>query len=259
MIAAVDRDRKAAWLLLGACLIVGCGRIGFDDVGGTGIPTDPYSAAVLDDAPIAYWRFGERTGTVARDEMGNYPGAYRGTCQLAVAGIGGGDTAVRFDGSSCRAEFGDVLALAGSVPYAIELWANPDLIDTSVRWLVSRDTTTGGPSTGYHLAFHDGELWFERFADGAGTLYLAAGRAPVPNQFQFITLTFDGMTHRIYVDAIELNSNGVTASAPPADAALFLGDSAMGNAKKFSGVLDEIAIYDHALPAARVAAHFAAR
>ena len=60
-----------------------------------------FANAVLADAPNAWWRMSELPGAIAAlDASGNANhGSYSATCiALAVAGIGGGDTAARFDG-----------------------------------------------------------------------------------------------------------------------------------------------------------------
>ncbi|MDX6199796.1 MAG: hypothetical protein QOJ79_2947, partial [Actinomycetota bacterium] len=54
-----------------------------------------YQAAVLSDAPVGYWRLGERSGAVAADSSGaGRSGSYSGGVSLGVAGalVGDGDT-----------------------------------------------------------------------------------------------------------------------------------------------------------------------
>ena len=59
-----------------------------------------YADVVNSLNPVAYWRLGESSGTVAVDETGNYNGTYVGSPTLGVDGLLLGDTntAVSFDG-----------------------------------------------------------------------------------------------------------------------------------------------------------------
>ena len=55
-------------------------------------PSSVYRAAVLADSPLAYWRLGETSGTVAHDETGNgHDGTYVGGVTLGQPGALTGD------------------------------------------------------------------------------------------------------------------------------------------------------------------------
>src|SRR5690348_5065061 len=62
-----------------------------------------YSATVLADHPVAYWRMDDTTGSTMADISGNANnGRYAGIYTLGQPGAiaGGGSTAVAFDGQS---------------------------------------------------------------------------------------------------------------------------------------------------------------
>ena len=63
--------------------------------GNTSGPGTAYAAAVLKDAPVAYWRFEETQGDSAKNEVAGAPaGTYFGAFRLASPGIPGGGAAV---------------------------------------------------------------------------------------------------------------------------------------------------------------------
>lgn len=246
-----------------ACILVGLGiaqagcRFDFDSIAAGDGPADRYGAAVLADGPVAYWRFGESSGTVAHDYLGGHPATYQGQCKLGVPGAIAGDTAVELDGTSCRIDVGDAFAFGGGAAFTMELWADIEIADATSRFLVSRDTP-GGISNGYQLPFQATALWFERLDNAGGDGYVNAG-PPTVHQFEMIAITYDGTVQRFYRDGTEITSATVTMPEAAAPGALAFGDTARQVSAKFAGVLDEIAFYDKALPPARVAAHFAAR
>jgi hypothetical protein len=72
-------------------------------------------------------------------------------------------------------------------------------------------------------------------------------------------MTYDGAQMRLYVDGVlRSTANGSLEVPNSPDAKLVFGDRVQPTFFKLHGVLDEIAIYDHPLSAARIAAHLAA-
>jgi len=94
----------------------------------SGIVSEPlvlsYSEQTLaDPSLVAYWRFGEASGTVAVDELGNTDGVYVGGPTLGVPGLitGDTDTAVNFlNNTQWMVASGPALAIA--TEYTLEAW-----------------------------------------------------------------------------------------------------------------------------------------
>jgi len=97
-------------------------------------------------------------------------------------------------------------------------------------------------------------LSFERFQSGAET---AVGGSITPNGYSHIVATFDGTTMILYV-----NGAVVQSSAAPQAIASFTDSfnvatySTQMTADCIHGTIDEVAVYDHALTAARIQAHY---
>src|SRR5207253_9891358 len=86
-----------------------------------------YREGVLSDAPAAYWRLGEASGTVAADVVGGNPGAYAGGVTPNQPGaVADGNRAVLLNGSTGAIQVSNpTFSLAGDL--TIELWLNVTL------------------------------------------------------------------------------------------------------------------------------------
>jgi hypothetical protein len=217
---------------------------------------------VLSDAPRAYWRLGETSGTTAADERGNAPGTYLSGVTLGAPGAlaGDGNTAGRFDGVDDRVSMGD--PANGSLDFetgdfTVEAW-----VRTSVNG--ERTVVSKRPSSGPYWQFtvtddagHVGQIRVNG-SDGTATrqAYGPAVRVDDGN-WHYVAVVFDRDTGIIvYVDGASLATAGPLIGSV-SNAGLFLVGKASGYGY-FSGDLDEVAVYSHALSAARVHMHHAA-
>lgn len=243
-------------------ITMGCGRLSFDPLARTDANldgtadgrADQYAQLVIADGPVAYWRFEESGGTVAVDEMGNYPGTFTGTVAHG-SGIAGSRGAV-FDGTTTRVIVGDVFAFAGTAPYTLEVWANPSFVDGTVRFLVDRSSSST-PTDGYQLYYADSFTLYAREIQGAEAGY-ASAPALVANRWAHLVATYDGDSNALYVDGELINSSPAPALPVATTGRFTLGDLGGDQFYKYPGTLDEVAIYPTALSAARIAAHTAA-
>jgi hypothetical protein len=225
-------------------------------------PVGSYPSEVLADKPLAYYRFGEASGDVARDRAERMPGGRYTGVTLGVPGAiaGDTDTAVRLDGMSAWVSLADAFDFAGKVPFTIELWARPQLVDELHRGLFTKEVAGGGVRQGYLLTLQlTAGLAFERAKDG---LTASVMTRPLPaGVYSHVVVTFDGASLRLYVDgALAAGPIAATNELPDTTAnavagARVSGNTPLGNAAHFRGDLDELAFYDQALSAARVAAH----
>ena len=232
-------------------------------------PKSTYASVVLADAPVGYWRFGDGAGSIARDEMGNaHPGTLSGDCRLGASGlVGEADTALALGPSMCRVELGDAFMFEGRRPFSIEIWLqvrNPQRAN-SARFLIERDSL-GGPNEGYRLYYlspGNGGLIFARWAGLGG---IEEDYATAPNGFPggvpvHVVGTFDGSVPHLYLNGSDQGGSAGSGDRriPPGPGALAFGDEPRGGGNpNVDTVFDEIAIYDKALAAERVLAHYRA-
>jgi Concanavalin A-like lectin/glucanases superfamily len=217
---------------------------------------------VLSDAPRAYWRLGETSGTSASDELGAAPGTYLSGAVLGAPGALAGDanTAVGLDGVDDRVSMGDPASGAldfGTGDFSAEAWVRTTV--NGERTIVSKR-----PSTGPYWQFtvtddsgHAGQIRVNA-SDGTTTrqAYGPARRVD-DGAWHHVVVVFDRDTGIVvYVDGVSQATAGpltgdVSSSGP------FLVGKATGYGY-LAGDVDEVAVYPAALPAARVAAHYSA-
>lgn len=228
---------------------------------GGAAPAAALAAAILQDQPLAYWRFDELSGAVAHDATGHgHDCTYVGPVRLGAPGAVAGDTAVRLPGvSGAYVDCGNgPFAFADHAPFTLEAWTSPEVFDSVFRKIFSKEDPGTGTRRGYDLVVTGGgTVLFERWELGAP---LCTRNAPVAAvRFSHVVAVFDGAAMRVYVDA------QASTAAACSDAGLgvvthplFVGAQSDANYGFFQGSIDEVAIYDHALGADRVSAHFAA-
>lgn len=214
-----------------------------------------YSATVLSDAPIAYWRLGDATKATAKDSSGNgHDGSYQGGVVLGAQGAiaGDPDTAVQFDGNTAQmvATVPASFDFAGNAPYSIEVWEKPASSPAGMGLVGKSAYAAGTGYSGWYVAHNSGgylDSW--RNDDETGN------PAPSAAGFIHVVATYDGTTLAIYVNGQPFSSNADAVALVSTSAPVMVGG--VDNWGMFTGVLDEIAIYDKVLPAARIAVHYA--
>lgn len=241
--------------------LAACGRVGFEPAPDGPLNVDDagksiYAQVVEADHPAAYWRFDEPGGATIVDRIGGLTANVEGTGFSRVPGaVNDGDTALQFDGSTSRVEIGDVFGFAGTAPYTIEVWARRPVADDKVRWLIERRSSST-PSDGWELYTGSDFTLHSRIAAGTEQGYATTDQF-VPEVWRHIVVTFDGTDTALYIDG---NHVGGMLAQPIGGGAgmLVFGDLVAGQFYKFDGVLDELALYDHAVAVDRIRAHHTA-
>jgi hypothetical protein len=214
-----------------------------------------YSATVLADHPVAYWRMDD-TGSTMADASGNANnGHYAGTYTLGQPGaIGGG--AVAFDGQSGAASVMNSPSLQVNT-VTIEAWIKKRT-DTEYGVYVAKNVEPGGGagSSWFELlnSHHNGRLEFRVTSDGAPAV--ASNATLALNTWYYVVATYDGTVAKLYING-KLDAT-VKATAVPKQTSdpLFIGRRTDGFFN--DAALAEVAIYSVALPADRIAAHWQA-
>ena len=214
--------------------------------------TSAYRDQVLADGPVAYWRLGETSGAVASDEVGANPGTFNGVT-LGQPGplVGDLNTAVSFDGANDFVTVPHSGALNATSGVTVEGWIKRS---KSGAWQV----VVGKPGTGqsrgenYALWFNTSNQLLAYFGDGTNYVNV---RAPLDTNWHYVAATYNNATAKLYVDgtlhAQTSSSIHLTSNTLP----LNMG-RANGNSSFFGGLLDEVAVYNTALSAERIQAHY---
>jgi hypothetical protein len=244
----------ALWLSLAAC-----GRIGFDgaardDAAGDVSMVDAaitYPQAVMADHPVAYWRLGETSGTIALDSSGNgLNGTYVGSVSLGAVGaiVGDQDTAIALNGAGF-VRIPNAGPLDNISIVTVEAWARG--ASTNATQLFS---AAGGG--GYQVVWNAGVA-----GAYAMNTYVNAKTKITDALWHQIVVAWDGAAATVYLDGVASNT-GPNAILPNS-LENQIGTQCSGAGSTMcslylAGSVDEVSVYDQALPAARVQAHYVA-
>jgi YD repeat-containing protein len=243
-----------------------------DNLGATGTTTvvlnvqSKYSGTIAGTSGLVdYWRMAETTGTSLADGVGSRTATTSGGPTLGVAGGLGTDsnTAVSFDGSNDTASAS--LNLSGSSAITVEFWMKWNSFtindDMAMEFTPNSSNTNGGffiqPNAIEQLT---------RFGVGIGrstsrnTSFFTRPSAGVWHHYAFVLDSKAAAAQQVvpYVDGAAVSytkpSSG-TGAGNFANSTLYF--MSRGGSSLFGGgSLDEVAIYNRALTAAEVSAHF---
>jgi hypothetical protein len=217
-----------------------------------------YFNEVLVDGPVGYFRLGEVDGPMAINQVPGGPdGTYFGVVQLGLAGAlrGDGDTAIGLDRATTGyVDVGDNYDFPDLAPFSLEAWVKPPSpVDADYHEIVSKWHDPPGRA-GIELFYIGNEVRFAREVDDSTLDTLAAGALP-GGVYTHVVATYDGSMMRLYFNGSPVGSKA--SVLPLADNPISF-QIGIGGSAGFTGTLDEVAVYNRALPQERVMAHYLA-
>ncbi len=234
--------------------------------------TAPYRNQVGADFPSFYWRLGESSGTTAADTTGHgRTGTYQSGVTLGVAGALSNDsnTAVRLNGTSSgrvtsNTNTSAVSATSNPQTFSVEAWFRTST--TSGGKLIGLGNSQTGTSSRYdrHVYMtNSGRLVFGVNTGVARTVTSSASYNDGAWHHVVGTLSPAGLV--LYVDGSSVGSDPGITTAQPYDGYWRVGGDNVNSwpgqptSANFNGTVDEVAVYNFALPAASVDEHYKAR
>lgn len=220
----------------------------------------PYEASIDRAAPVAYWPLDETRGRVARDAVGDLPGAYIGQVALGVQGATSdrSTSSAALDGLRGAIFIGGVLPFGGESAFTLEAWVRPRAQQARFARIVSSelfDPVSG--RQGYALYTDRDRLGIERLRDGLGQGLIV--RRPLPrNRFSHLVASFDGNRFRLFVDGEQVGQRRFREPVllDNGPRALLLGGLVDRTDASFSGTLDNVAIYARAVPPSEIRSRY---
>jgi hypothetical protein len=190
---------------------------------------------------VGYWKFDEGSGTIAYDSSGNgLDGTLNGDPQWVVGQIGG---ALDFDGDdSIEIPHNSILSITDEI--TITAWtymranASGELVIVSKGGWAANDLP-------YELTETPGSSIFWQFYDDAGRDTCAPQSPPV-EEWHHLAGTYDGNIFKCYIDGELADEWEYAGTMPENTASVTIGQRSRGG-YYFNGMIDEVAIYDHAL------------
>ncbi len=234
----------------------------------TGANAGPYVDSVLTDDPVGYWRLEEGSGTAV--DSSAIAGSQDGTYITGVGTITGAivseaqNTAADFNGTNGYVNVNDPTGVLGTdvnlSAWSIELWVlNQEAIGQS------QNPVAKGAHFITQVTFFNKDSPNMTFGIKSG----AAGTVAVPDPAVGVWTHLVGIIQAngantdtsVYVNGI-LTASGIISGKPDPTmttqpltiGALLLFPNVAGNF--FTGAVDEVAVYDYALGADRISAHF---
>lgn len=232
-----------------------------------------YASEVLNQGPLAYWRFGENITTppgLVAANLGSLGTAGNGTYSdvfRPVEGAVAGDGAVAFSNPSLGTSYYGAMgvsnnpALNPNGPFTVEFWVKASNNTASLLSPVNSMSFTTG-RIGY-LFYQNAAVWqFRVGVSGSTTASVLDGGVVLSNQWQHVVGVFSPTTApngtmTLYVDGVEV-ATGSGTYEPNTNASFVVGSTSYPN-RTFDGAVDEVAFFNGALSTSQIAAHYAAR
>lgn len=219
---------------------------------GPGLAADPYGTVVTGDNPIAWYRLADATDQTTNDHDGTAAG---GVVFGPASPVVDHPAMATFDGTGSITVPNDAALNFGTLgDFTVEAWARHEGAKATI-------VNKGDSAHGYWLRFEDN-----------GTLKFLLDYGSPSDAAQSTTAYNDGLWHhvvgvadrnagvRLYVDG-QLAGEDTTLNGTPGNVSstfgLLLGQM-NGNTNIYGGLMDEVAVYNHTITAAQIAAHYAA-
>jgi hypothetical protein len=201
----------------------------------------------------------------------------------AYSGFDSANTALPLDGVKQWASLNNPSGMNISGQITLEAWIQPNATQpndparvlshgppTYSEYLVTTPPSTFGAPTNGNEVFLKVEgpgpfnytVGSATFTNGIGTTYSIATAAAPAGDFGgstwvYLAGTYDGTTWRLYRNGVQIASTpGSPGALPVINGDWAIGATGEGWAGNFAGLVDEPAIYNHALSASQIAAHY---
>jgi len=213
-----------------------------DNAKSSGIEIVPHTG--LDAGLVGRWQFDEGVGATTADASGS---GDNGTLQGGAGWAAGkyGD-ALALDGATGYVAAGVNLLPAANAAQSISWWLNVPAIPGGVANVLS--LTNDAHASAVQPGFRGGQVGVWKY----GGTWLVSAPPPAAGSWHHYAYTFDGATHRLYIDgALAASSTVMPQTAGPTT--LEFGRWT-GGSEYLTGSVDDVRIYNRALSASDVLA-----
>jgi hypothetical protein len=213
-------------------------------------PPDMAPASTLNMGLVARWKLDEGMGTSTADSAGgNNNGTLTGATWVTTGFPGAkyaNPAALRFDGND-HVQMTPTGLPANNGRQTVAFWMNYASVPGANAEVAVALTDGDNGGTRLKLGFKEGRL----AAIKSGNNPNLVDAAPPAAGWHHFAYSYDGTTHRLYIDGTMRAMSTVAADNGPASNAR-LGSNFNGT-EPYTGLLDEVRVYDRALSAAEIA------
>lgn len=216
--------------------------------------TDHYKGAVLLDNPVGYYRLGETSGPAIDLGSAGINGTYSGTPTRGIAGIPGipGDGAMACPAAGDSVRLGavhDLTSATAPTGMSVECWIYYTAVSSFNPFVNKGDT-------GWRLHRNNSNNIVQwRVSNSASSLN---GGGLVNGAWNHIVGVYDYVNQLVYVNGALSASIGYTGAVATNANTLGIGYNEGQPSRPALANIDEVALYNYPLSAARIAAHYAA-
>lgn len=210
-----------------------------------------YTRTVLETSGlVALWTMREPSGTVAHETAGGYHGTFSGAAQRGVTGGLANEpqlTATLFDGATGYMAASGAALHPGDT-FSFECWY--------------KRSTTGTRQSLITMGDGDIDVRFDTTStiqigkQNVSTVWTTDGTFTDTSSWHHLVVTKNGSTRRVYVDGTERSGSGANATMVAAAGDINVARRVGDEDRYFAGSLQHVALYDVALSAATVLAHY---
>jgi len=204
----------------------------------------------INDGLVLYYTMDSIDGTTLLDNSGNN---YHGTVYGAVPATGINGNALSFDGVNDYTRT-DSNITSGFTALTVSLWIKPQTGGASYRCALHKSTDTSIGASEYWAGISAGNFLTITIGSPTAPGAWAAGETtitPVLGTWYFLTATWNGTTVIVYVNGTEVKNYPLTVKTN-INYPTRLGASSDGASYQYSGLIDEVRLYNRALSAAEV-------
>ncbi len=194
---------------------------------------------------VGWWKFDETQGTVARDNSGgNHDGTLIGGAHWAPGRIGG---AVALDGKGACVKIAGKDAFNFTGQLTVSAWVN--IHSVSSPWMAI--ITKGDSAWRLSTVDSQNKIHFSvnHYDSSAG---LRSGNEIGLNQWHHLTAVYDGKAMNLYVDGRLDSTSPWTGGISRDEADVLIGENADRMGRGFNGLIDDVRIYNYALPESEI-------
>ncbi|MFI7228439.1 LamG-like jellyroll fold domain-containing protein [Nonomuraea angiospora] len=223
--------------------------VAFDGSSNTSPPSGEASAVVTQPPTVsglvAAYGMNAGNGTAVADASGN---GNHGTATAATWSAGKYGQALSFNGTSSWVTVADSASLRLTGGMTVEAWVRPDNV-SGWRTVLMKEF---GADLAYAImgSGSSGPGAFIYTSSGANAP--AASNLPL-NTWSHVAATYDGSTLRMFVNGTQVATNPTGGNLRTGTSPLRIGGNS-GSGEYFSGLIDEVRVYNKALTAAEITA-----
>ncbi|MGB8437101.1 MAG: LamG-like jellyroll fold domain-containing protein, partial [Burkholderiales bacterium] len=219
----------------------GGGSVGGGTGGGTG----------SNSGLVASYSFEETSGSQVKDASGNANnGTLSGATRIATGRFG---RALKFNGTSDWVTVDHSASLNLTKGMTLEAWVYPTTSSTSTPATILMKEASGTASYRIYTHANSGPRPTSIINIGGASKTLLGGPTLPVNTWSHVAATYDGATHKLYVNGELVNSQSQTGSIDVSTGKLRIGGNSVWG-YYFAGYIDEVRVYNRALSEAEIGA-----